>query len=296
MLNGSIGTTRRARRGMLREWRLHALSVFSLAVAFVCLGAALLVLTNLKAIEERWAHAGRASIYLKDNAPAQDVENLKAALGSVNGVVGVRYVSAAQARAEFGQKETGPKAQLAALPVDAFPASLEVDVRPDLTDAEIADIVGKLKQLPAVDDVETYQAWTERLARLLRGGVTAAGLLALVVFASVLAVVGSTIRLALQRRRTEVEVLKLVGASDRFIKGPFLVEGSAQGALGATGAIGLLAALFFVVRGRLDSELATLVGIEPSFLPWYVALGMVLVGMLLGTLAALLGLRRLVTV
>lgn len=297
MLNGSIGTTRRARRGMLREWRLHALSVFSLAVAFVCLGAALLVLTNLKAIEERWAHAGRASIYLKDNAPAQDVENLKAALGHVPGVVGVRYVSAAQARAEFGVKEgTAAKTDVGTLPVDAFPASLEVDVRPDLTDAEISDIVVKLKQLPAVEDVETYQAWTERLGRLLRGGVTAAAILALVVFASVLAVVGSTIRLALQRRRTEVEVLKLVGASDRFIKGPFLVEGSAQGALGATGAIALLAALFFVVRGRLDTELASLVGIEPSFLPWYVVVGMVLVGMLLGTFAALLGLRRLVTV
>lgn len=296
MLNGSIGTTRRARRGMLREWRLHALSVFSLAVAFVCLGAALLVLTNLRAIEERWSHAGRASIYLKDNAPAQDVEQLKTALGAVSGIVNVRYVSPAQARQDFGQTEAGPKATLAALPVDAFPASLEIEVRPDVSDAELEAMVGKLKQLPAVDDVETYQAWTERLSRLIRGGVAAAALLALVVFASVLAVVGSTIRLALQRRRTEVEVLKLVGASDRFIKGPFLVEGSAQGALGATGAVALLAALFFLVRGRLDAELAGLVGIEPSFLPWYVVVGMIGVGMVLGTLAALLGLRRLVTV
>ncbi len=292
----STGTTRRARRGMLREWRLHALSVFSLAVAFVCLGAALLVLTNLRAIEERWAHAGRASIYLKDNAAAQDVEALKTALTNVNGVTAVRYVSPAQARQDFGQKELGPKQELAALPVEAFPASIEVEVRPDLTDAEIADIVGKLKKIPAVDDVETYQAWTERLARLIKGGVAAAALLALVVFASVLAVVGSTIRLALQRRRTEVEVLKLVGATDRFIKGPFLVEGMSQGAIGATGAIALLAGLFVVVRGRLDAELASLVGVEPSVLPWYVALGMIGVGMILGMVAALLGLRRLVTV
>ena len=296
MLDGSIGTTRRARRGMLREWRLHALSVFSLAVAFVCLGAALLVLTNLRAIEERWAHAGRASIYLKDNAPAQDVEQLKSALAAVPIVTTVRYVSPTQARTEFGQKETAARPELAALPVEAFPASIEIEVRSDVTDAELADVVGKLRQLPAVDDVETYQAWTERLGRLIRGGVAAAALLALVVFASVLAVVGSTIRLALQRRRTEVEVLKLVGATDRFIKGPFLVEGMSQGALGATGAIGLLAALFFVVRGRLDAELASLVGVEPSFLPWQVVLGMVLVGMLLGMFAALLGLRRLVTV
>jgi cell division transport system permease protein len=296
MLDGSIGTTRRARRGMLREWRLHALSVFSLAVAFVCLGAALLVLTNLRSIEERWAHAGRASIYLKDNAAAQDVEQLKSALASVPIVTSVRYISASQARAEFGQKEAGPRAELAALPVEAFPASIEIEVKNEVTDAELADVVGKLRQLPAVDDVETYQAWTERLGRLIRGGVAAAALLALVVFASVLAVVGSTIRLALQRRRTEVEVLKLVGATDRFIKGPFLVEGMSQGALGATGAIGLLAALFFVVRGRLDAELATLVGVEPSFLPWQVVVGMIAVGMLLGMFAALLGLRRLVTV
>mgnify|MGYP001020690387 CR=1 FL=1 len=296
MLDGSIGTTRRARRGMLREWRLHALSVFSLAVAFVCLGAALLVVTNLRAIEERWAHAGRASIYLKDSAQLEDVEALKQALVNVPGVLGVRYVSAAQARTEFGQKEAGPKAELAALPVEAFPASVEVEVRPDLSNEDLASVVGKLKQLPLVDDVETYQAWTERLARLVRGGVAAAGLLALVVFASVLAVVGSTIRLALQRRRTEVEVLRLVGASDRFIKGPFLVEGSAQGALGASAAIGLLGLLFLLVRGRLDAELASLVGIEPTFLPWYAALGMVGVGVVLGAVAAFLGLRRLVTV
>jgi cell division transport system permease protein len=290
------GTTRRARRGMLREWRLHALSVFSLAVAFVCLGATLLVLTNLRSVEERWAHAGRASIYLKDNAAAQDVEALKAALAAVPIVTGVRYVSAAQARTEFGQKEVGPRAELAALPVESFPASIEIEVRADVTDGELADVVGKLRQLPAVDDVETYQAWTERLARLIRGGVTAAALLAFVVFASVLAVVGSTIRLALQRRRTEVEVLKLVGASDRFIKGPFLVEGMSQGAFGAIAALALLGALFVLVRGRLDAELATLVGVEPSFLPWPVMLGMVAIGMLLGMIAAVLGLRRLVTV
>lgn len=296
MLDGSIGTTRRARRGMLREWRLHALSVFSLAVAFVCLGAALLVLTNLRSIEERWAHAGRASIYLKDNAAAQDIEQIKTALTALPFVTSVRYVSSSQARSEFGQKEAGPRAELAALPMEAFPASIEIEVKNDLTDAELADVVGKLRQLPAVDDVETYQAWTERLARLIRGGVAAAALLALVVFASVLAVVGSTIRLALQRRRTEVEVLKLVGATDGFIKGPFLVEGMSQGALGATAAVALLAALFFLVRGRLDAELASLVGVEPSFLPLPVVAAMIGVGMLLGVFAALLGLRRLVTV
>ena len=296
MFEGSIGTTRRARRGMLREWRLHALSVFSLAVAFVCLGAALLVLTNLRAVEERWSHAGRASIYLKENASQADIDSFKAAHASVPGVSQVRYVSSGQARADFGQEEIAKAADLAALPVEAFPASLEIEVKPDMPAADLEDMVAKIRQLPAVDDVETYQSWTERLARLVRGGVAAAALLAVVVFASVLAVIGSTMRLALQRRKTEVEVLRLVGATDGFVKGPFLIEGSAQGALGALGALTLLGALFLVVRGRLDGELAALIGVDPTFLPWPVALGMVGAGAVLGMTAAALGLRKLVAV
>ena len=280
---------------MLREWRLHALSVFSLAVAFVCLGASLLVVTNLRSVEERWARAGRASIYLKESTTQADVDAFRGALAAVPGITKVRYVSSGQARTEFGASES-EKSDLASLPVEAFPASIEIEVRPDMGDAELSDVVSKLRLLPSVEDVETYQAWTDRLGRLVRGGVAAAALLALVVFASVLAVVGSTIRLALQRRRTEVEVLKLVGATDRFVKGPFLLEGSAQGGLGAIGAIVLLAVLFFVVRGRLDGELASLIGVEPSFLPWPIAVAMVVVGASLGAAAAAMGLRKLVAV
>jgi cell division transport system permease protein len=296
MISGPIGTTRRARRGMLREWRLQALSIFSLTVAFVCLGAALLVVSNLSAVEERWAHAGRASIYLKDSATEDDVQAFRTALGKVPGVMHVRYISSGQARTEFGAEEVPLHPELAALPIEAFPASIEIDVRPDMPDADLQAIVAKVHQLPAVDDVETYRAWTDRLAALVRGGVAASVLLALVVLAAVLAVVGSTIRLALQRRSVEVEVLRLVGATDGFVKGPFLIEGSAQGAMGAAGALGLLALLFTMVRSRTDGELAALVGVEPSFLPWQVAATMVVLGAVLGAVAALLGLRKLVAV
>ncbi|MDP9151750.1 MAG: permease-like cell division protein FtsX, partial [Myxococcota bacterium] len=246
--------------------------------------------------EQRWAHAGRASVYLRDAATTEDVAALRAALTRVQGVTGVHYVSSGDARAEFGRQELDVHSELAALPADSFPASIEVDVAPDLPDADLAEIVVKMKRLPAVEDVETYQSWTDRLARLVRGGVAASALLAVVVFAAVLAVVGSTMRLALQRRRAEVEVLKWVGATDRFVKQPFVIEGGVQGALGAIGAIALLAALFFLVRGRLDAELASLIGVEPTFLPWPVALGMVFVGALLGATAALASLRKLVAV
>lgn len=295
MLDLSSATTRRAKRGLRREWRLHALSVFSLSVAFVCLATALLVVTNLESVQRRWAHAGRASIYLKDDATSADVAALKDALAKVPGITRVRYVSSGQARDTFARDED-PKGALAALPAEAFPASIEVDVAAGVSDASLADIVTKLGKLPAVNDVETYQTWTTRLEHLVKGGVAAAALLALVVLLSVLAVVGSTMRFALQRRRAEVEVLRLVGATDRFVKAPFVVEGSLQGAIGAAVAVALLGAMFLLVHSRLDGELASLFGVAPSFLPWQVALGMVGLGAVLGAAAASLGLRRLVHV
>jgi cell division transport system permease protein len=235
-------------------------------------------------------------VYLKEGATQDEIDALRTALARVPGVTGVRYVSSGDARVEFGQREVERNASLAALPPEAFPASIELDVAPEMPDADLADMVGKMRELPAVDDVETYQSWTERLSRLVRGGVAASALLALVVLAAVLAVVGSTMRLALQRRRVEVEVLKLVGATDAFVKNPFVVEGSVQGALGALGAIALLAVLFALVRGRLDGELAALVGIDPTFLPWPVAIGMVALGGMLGAIAALTSLRKMVAV
>ena len=295
MFEFSHATLRRAKQGMLRDWRLQALSVFSLAVTFICLGSALLVLVNLRAVEERWAHAGRMSIYLQVDAKATEVDALKTALGKTPGVTRVRHVSSAQAHSEFSQIG-GAAEPLAALPDEAFPASIELDVRPDVTSAELAAIKGKLTQLACVDDIETYEAWTERLSRLVRGGVAAAALLALVVFASVLAVVGGTMRLALQRRRSEVEVLKLVGATPAFVKVPFLIEGSAQGAMGAGFAVVVLFAIFLIMRSRMDTELSRMIGVEPAFLPWQGALAMITVGAVLGTIAAAVGLRKLVTV
>jgi len=109
-------------------------------------------------------------------------------------------------------------------------------------------------------------------------------------------VVGSTMRLALTRRRAEVEVMKLVGASDAFVRTPYVLEGTFQGALGATVALAILGALFTLVRSRFDADLGGLLGLDPTFLPAVAVVGLILVGAVLGAMGGALGLRRLTTV
>jgi cell division transport system permease protein len=269
------------------------LSVFSVAVAFVCLASALLVVVNVSHVRDRWASSGRASVYLKKGADQQQIAGIERALRASAGVSDAKYLSGEDARHDLTGQSDDPI--IDALPSEAFPASIEVKVESDLATGRLDQLAAQLGSLPAVDRVETYAAWSDRLAALLAGGVTASGLLALVVLAAVVSVVSSTIRLALQRRHIEVEVLKLVGATDDYVRRPYVVEGALQGALGAALALLLLGALFAIVQSHFDSSFATLIGMTPSFLPWSVAAGLVAAGGVLGALAALLSVRRLLS-
>ncbi len=284
----------RAWRGTRNDWRLHSLSVFSVAVAFVCLAAALLVVVNVQAIKNRWSESGRASVYLKPEATPAQIQAIENALRSTPGVTDVRFVSSEDARQEVLGSSKGDV--LSALPAEAFPASLEVRVADDSDATQLSKLSSQLGNLPAVEAVETYEDWGERLGSLLAGGTTASLVLALVVLAAVVSVVSSTIRLSLQRRRIEVEVLKLVGATDSYVRRPFVLEGAAQGALGAFCAILILGVLYAIVRENFDSQLSVLLGVTPTFLPWTAVFGMVSLGGLLGALAAFGSLRKLLSV
>jgi len=230
-------------------------------------------------------------VYLRADAKREAVAEIEAALRSTENVRSVRYVSAEDAQKEILAVQS--EAVLAQLPNDAFPASLEVTLDDDTGASRIQHLADTLAALPSVESVETYKSWTARLASVLRAAVVASAILAAVVFAAVVSVVASTIRLTLQRRRIEVEVLKLVGATDDYVGRPFVIEGAVQGALGSLLAILLVLVLFLVVRSRFDAELSVLVGVTPRFLPLHVSLAMVTTGAVLGAVAAHASLRRL---
>lgn len=282
----------RVMRAVRSDYRLHVLSVFSVAVAFVCLSSTLLVAVNIDAVRGKWAETGRASVYMDPGVEPATIQAVRQALLASEGVTKVEFVSSEQAREEV-MGSTGDEA-LASLPEEAFPASLEVTLTDEAARERIARLAAQLEALPSVEAVETYQAWGQRLEELLRGGVQAAVVLLLVVLAAVVSVIASTMRMALARRRTEVEVLKMVGATDSYVRGPFVVEGAAQGGFGALCAVGLVGLLYMIVRDSFDGSLGTLLGATPQFLPLPFCAGLVLLGASIGALSAFMSLRRLI--
>lgn len=284
-------TLRRAARGMREEARLHVVSVSSLTIAFLCLGVALLLLANLDSLASTWERAGRVTIFLRDGARADDVDELVMVLQGLPGVVAVTHVSSAQAREQFvSDAQIG--SSLAGLPADAFPASIEVELAGGAGQSASQAIADRVSRFGIVEDVETYRGWFDQLQSLLAAGRGLALGLAFLVLLCVLFVVGNTIRLAVAGRREEIEVMKLCGASDRFVRDPFIVEGAAQGFVAALIAVVGLLVGFILIRGQIDASIASLAGMRAVFLHPFVAVGVLLAGGACGAAGSALSLRR----
>ncbi len=284
----------RAFRAMKSDLEVHLLSVFSVGVAFVCLVTALLVVVNVQHVHDRWQQLGKLSVYVQPNVAQDRVGELEKALRATPGVAGVRFVSSEAARRDLMSEHSDDT--LAALPEQAFPASLEIDTQESLPIDARERLAEQLRSLPGVESIETYANWSSKLSSVFSGGVTAALVLTLIVLGAVVSVVSSTIRMALEKRHAEVEVLKLVGATDGYVRRPFLLEGAAQGSLGALFALCLVGALYSFLRSTFEEHLTALLGIDISFLPWTMSVALLLVGGALGAGAAYLSLRRLLVV
>ena len=154
----------------------------------------------------------------------------------------------------------------------------------------------RVARFRGVAEVETYRGWFERLESLIQTGRAVAGIIALLVSLCVVAVIANTIKLAVARRKQEIEVMKLCGATDAFVRGPFLIEGVFQGAVSSLIALTVLVIGFLVMRDDLDTTLAALTGIRFAFLSPLTLVSLFVAGGLVGALGSALSLRRYLAV
>jgi len=285
----------RARRGLREERRLYVVAVTSLAVAFICLGATLLGVTNLDAAATRWGQSGRITVFLKDGADAQDVAQLRVVLEGLADVQEVTHITPSQARNSF-LEEADVGADLSARPSDVFPASLEVTLVSGVTRERSESIASRLAQFRAVSDVESYGAWFQKLDQLLWGARMLAVGLALLVMFCVVAVIGNTIRLAVARRRQEIEVMKLCGATNGFVRGPFVLEGMFQGFASALLAVLALLVGYLALHEPVDATLAALTGSRVVFLGAWTLVALLVGGALIGAIGSAVSVRRYLSV
>lgn len=281
----------RTQRGFRNDLRIHAVAVVSLIVAFLCLGTALLGIENLSRIAERWSQTQHLTVYLRADASSEAVAQLRTSLTSLREISKVEYVSAAQAREMFLQ-QTSLGAEPSVLGEDVFPASLEVELAARLPPDRLDKLAQGISQFSAAEEIETYRSFIGQFHTLLEVGRTGAWVLSLLVLICVLAVIGNTIRLAVLNRKDEIEVLKLCGATDSFVRSPFLVEGVLQAVMSASLAMVLLLFVYLLLRGRVETTLTAFTGVSSVFLSPLTVTAVIAAAGMLGGLGSAWSLRR----
>lgn len=276
-------------------WRsrlMNALSVGTIAVSLFVLGAFLTLASNLNEVVARWSRKVQVTFYLTDGLETPVRDSLVGRLQDDAAVESVEVITRDQAlerfRSLFRDLQTLPDD----LGENPFPASVEATLRPGReSPEEVQRLVAAFEKAPGVEEVQYDLLWIQRLAtaiRLVRGvGALLGGILVL----AGIFTISNVIRLTVYARQDELDIMRLVGATRAYVKGPFVVEGLIQGGLGGLISVALLWAAFRVVA-RDAVAASDLLGRAVVFLPLDVCVFIVAGGMAVGVIGSLLSLGR----
>lgn len=230
---------------MVRSPFVHVIAVAALGLSLVGFGLARIAASQLDALLASLGGEVEFTVYLAPDAPPEDVEKLEQAL--VNRTQGtIARISPATALGRLAAQLGEQGKSLTELGDNPLPWSLELKLPPSSRDpSALRSLAEKTRALPFVTGVDYGEEALERLGVISRA-LRLAGLIAFVlVFLTTVIVVSATLQLAIFARREEIEIQKLVGGTDRFVRMPFLIEGALQGVFSGAFA---LAAVYGVVR------------------------------------------------
>jgi cell division transport system permease protein len=232
-----------ALRGLRRSSAPALAALLTIVITALVLGVFIPIVQATTGTANEVRNRVVADVYLTDGATAADRTEVRQALEGTAGVKSVDYISKQKALAELGQKVNDVQDKIQLLGSNPLPSLFRVTPDdPDRLESIIAEIApGGHPKLAAIDEVRNRESDTGKILSatgLVKG--LGAGMAALLLFASI-ALIANTIRLSIFARRREVEVMKLVGATNWFIRWPFVIEGVIVGFLGGVLAVILLA-------------------------------------------------------
>ncbi|MFW6346033.1 MAG: permease-like cell division protein FtsX [Halomonas sp.] len=225
-------------RRLLRAPVGSLLTMLAIAIALVLPAALWLTLDGARLLDAELEESATLTVYLAHHVDDAQAARIEEALLAHQAVGRTRLITAAEGMAEF-QQALGLADALGRLDENPLPASVVVTPE-DPDPAAVRTLAAELETVSGVEEVRLDLAWIERLRHLAELGQRAALALAVLFGGGVLLVVGNTIRLAVESRRQEIEVVTLIGATHAFVRRPFLYSGAWYGLGGGLLAWGLL--------------------------------------------------------
>ncbi len=275
---------------------VHAISIGTIASSLILFGSFILLFYNLNHWMLEWGQSLSMSVYLQDGIDQKTKARIESLLKNLPSAELKEYISKDKAMEDLIEGLGAHSGLLEGLKENPLPASFEiifkdVNIR-QLDPQRMKEEIEKIEGVQEVQYSEEWLDWLEGLIYVLKvAGFIIAGFLCL----AVLFITTNTIKLTIYSRRDEVEILKLVGATDWFVKMPFLIEGAIQGLVG--GVIALLAlSLLFLLFSMNKVQISDLPVLEIVFLPMAHLAFILLLGLVLGLIGSLIAVGRFIDV
>ena len=277
-----------------RNGLMSVAAISTVAISLLVLGLFLLLVFNINNMASMLESQVQITVYVKDEVAADKMVDLKTQLSKITGVTKVGFTSKEQAMKDFRKRLGDQKELLDSLgEVNPLPNSFAVHVDKPENLKLIAD---KIEKFENVDSMRFGQEIIEQLFKVTYfiriGGLV---LIVFLTFAT-LFIISNTIRLTVFARRKEVSLMKYVGATDWFIRWPFLLEGMLLGLLGGAVSCILISIVYSVIVEQIHSTLAFMPVLPKQPLLGNVSLLIVFLGMTIGATGSFISLKKFLKV
>lgn len=294
-LSTAINYFRQALHGLGTAPVTTLITVFTITISLFLLGTFALVIGNFNTFFNTTKNNFAISVYLKDNTQKTEVNQLTSQIEQIDGIEKIDFLTKQDALNRF---RTNLKDQVSLLEGleqnNPLPASLEIKLKNDADATQVLNFLGNISQ--RLDYVEQVQynkdvlTQFSSLAKILQMAGWVGILLVLVITGFI---ISSTIKLSLFSQRDEIEIMRLVGATNSFIRTPYLLEGVLQGLVGALLALVILRFFYAIIWDALArAEIISFIVNSINFLSFGSLFGIIILGAFVGCLASYFSLRK----
>ena len=275
-----------------RSWKVSLVAIVIIAMSLFIGGTFLLLTTNLSRVVESWRDEARIIVYLTADEMARAESRVAQLASEPPWVTAVEKISAAEARSRFEATFPSVRDLFKDWEEEPLPPSLEIAFEAESAeDVQLDEWLASLRAHPSVLMVDDDRDWLRQLEALIAILTGLGAVIGVVLLTAAVFTIASVIRLTAYLYRDEIEVMRLVGATEFFIRGPFYVEGLVQGMLGGLLSIATLYVGYLALNPKASTTFLGNVLVD-RFLAPEALIYLVILGSLAGLLGAILSLRR----
>ncbi len=287
-----ISAVKRALTDITNNKFLHIVSVVTIALSVFIVSAFSLFFNNATDFLDAWRQGVRITAYLNADVPELPRTELMEKIQNLSGVSSIQFISKDDAYDDLKEKIGQQSSLLDGLDKNPLPDSFEITLADSFREIEdIEKLAKNIRGLPYVEDVEYAQKWLYRFNGIYNLFKLTGMMLVSIFFIATLLIIANTIRLIMYSRREEIEIIRIIGADEAFIKYPLFFEAVAQGFLGGVAGILMLYLAFMLTVPNFAPD-TVFAFFEIRFISVKFSLTIVICSMMIGWIGCYFSIRK----